>query len=140
MAGEKMGQDVADAEFDRFAAAWDLDTDVATMNEEDRDGFESLKRRLTRAVIAGRLVVGDDGNDLNYALGFSSFESLTTIRFQPPGGEAVLVWDKYKDRQNIHKLNAFLGSMTGENPAVFTKMDGRDLKVCQSVAQLFLGS
>ena len=42
--------------------------------------------------------------------------------------------------KNIAKLNAYLGSMCKTNPAVFVQMDGRDLKVIQAIATIFLAS
>ena len=63
-----------------------------------------------------------------------------SVTFHMPTGNSLLTWDKYKERQQMHKLNAFMGSVTKVAPAIYSKMDGRDLKVCQAVAQLFLAS
>jgi hypothetical protein len=136
---EKVALEVCEAEFERFAEAWDLDTDVATMEEEDRDSFRTVKRRITRAIGNGSATVNDDGS-LTYAFRFSSIEGTESLTFRVPSGNAILQWDRYKERQSIHKLNSFLGNMTSSSPAIFAKIDGRDIKVCQAVAQLFLGS
>ncbi|MCP4677091.1 MAG: hypothetical protein GY854_16565, partial [Deltaproteobacteria bacterium] len=52
--GGKRACEVADDEFDRFAAAWDLDTDVDTMSEEDVDGFSQNSRKIVRQIMNGR--------------------------------------------------------------------------------------
>ena len=139
MSTEVIAPEVATREFERFAKAWGLDIDVSTMEEEDRQSFQGLERRITRAIVDGRFVVSD-GEEVTYTLIDSKVDGVESLTFKIPTGGAVLAWDKFKDRQNIHKLNAYMGSMTGQNPTVFVKMDGRDLKVAQAVAQLFLGS
>lgn len=135
-----LGPEVAEAEFARFAAAWRLDTDVSTMREEDRDSFEGLQRKLTGAIARGELTVSVDGEQLEYALQFPVTDGITQLTFGVPRGNAIANWDKFKDRQAIAKLNAYMGSMCKTNPAIFSQMDGRDLKIAQAVAQLFLGS
>ncbi len=138
MKENKVAPKVAEAEFDRFAEAWDLDSDTASMEEEDRQGFEALKRRLIRKIESGHLTVDGEGM-ISYML-IEPQGDTASLTFKRPTGHALVVWDRFKDRQQIHKLNAFMGSMTGQAPALFAEMDGRDLKVCQAVAQLFLGS
>ncbi|MEE9393704.1 MAG: hypothetical protein V3W41_14470 [Planctomycetota bacterium] len=130
---------VAEAEFERFAASWDLDTDTASMEEEDRKSFEDLQRKLVRKIVSGSLAIGDDGC-ATYTLMHPKSDVLTEVTFSVPTGAAVVGWDKYKDRQNVHKLNAFMGACTKQAPATFAAMDFRDLKVCQAVALLFLAS
>ena len=136
----KIDPQTAASEFSRWADAWELDADVASMTEEDRTSFESLQRRLTRAISKGSLVVSEDGETLRYALLKPKVTGIEGLACNMPTGRAVLGWDRYKERESIHKLNAFMASMCGTEPAIFSGMDGRDLKVIQAVAQLFLGS
>jgi hypothetical protein len=139
MGESKVAKEVAEEEFNRFAEAWDLDSDVSTMEEEDRQSFEVVKRRVVRKIESGHLTVDEAGTP-TYRPMAPTLDSAAEIVFTLPTGQALIQWDKFKDRQQIHKLNAFMGSMTGQPPVLFAKMDGRDLKVCQSIAQLFLGS
>ncbi len=136
----KIDLQTAAQEFSRWADAWDLDADVDSMTEEDRSSFESLQRRLMRAISKGSLVVFEDAESLVYTLLNPKVQGIETLTCSMPTGRAVLGWDRYKDRQSIHKLNSFMGAMCGVEPSVFGSMDGRDLKVIQAVAQLFLGS
>lgn len=140
MSGEAVvALEVAEADFERFVEAWDIDAETSTMEEEDRDEFAKLKRRFVNAVSAGAITISDVG-DPTVSLRYSAFESITELSFKVPGGAALLALDKYKEKQGVHKLHAYIGGMTGESPAIFGKMDGRDIKVCQAIAQLFLGS
>ena len=57
----KVALEVAQEEYERFAEAWDLDTDVDAMNEEDRKSYEALERLLLRNIQAGSLTVDEGG-------------------------------------------------------------------------------
>ena len=126
--------------FDRFAETWRLDSDTASMNEESRDSFEDLRRKIMRAIQAGQLTVDDTGDTLTYTLGFPKTDGIAELTIRVPMGAALIAWDKFKERQAIHRLNSYMASMCRTNPAVFSAMDQRDLKIVQAVAQLFLGS
>jgi len=139
MSEEKVNRETAEGDFDRFAEAWCLDTDTASMKEEDADSFEGLKRKLINAIIGGHLdVEGDSG--LTYRLQFPKTDGLTELAMRVPPGAALVAFDKLKERQAIGKLNAYMGSMCKQNPAIFSQMDGRDLKIVQAVATIFLAS
>ena len=139
MATDTLSPEVAEKEFDRFVELWDIDGEVESMDEESRDGFEEHKRRLVRGLRGGSITVDEEGL-VTIQLRWPTLENLAEVVCKPPGGDAMLGWDKYKDRQQVHKLNSFLGSMCGQSPAIFARMDGRDLKAVQTVALLFLGS
>ncbi len=133
-------QAVAEDEFERWAKAWEIDTEVESMTDEDRSYFGGLKRKLVVAIRRGRLTVDTSGENLTYALKFPKIEGISSLALGVPCGSAYIGWDRFKDRESMHKLNSFMGEMCGTNPAVFSKMDGRDLKIIQTVAQLFLTS
>lgn len=133
-------REVAEVEFDRFADTWDLDTDVAAMLDEDRDSFNPLKQRLVRKIMQGRLTVNEDGSELTYTLS-QAIGEVAQMTAKIPTGGAILQFDKHKDRHNVAKLNAFMGSMCSCAPALFGQtMLGTDLKVMQAIATLFLAS
>lgn len=134
----KINSETAELEFDRFAAAWDLDTEVELMNMEDRESFEAQKRKIVRKIMSGSAVVDLEGN-ITYTLSGETF-GLFEIHFKLPSGHAYLNMDSFKDRQSIHKLNAFMGSIINQNPKIFASMSAVDVKFCQAVSLLFLGS
>jgi hypothetical protein len=127
-------------DFARFAKAWRLDYHVETMKEEDADSFEALKRKLMNAILDGSLGVSGDGVMLTYTIQFPLENGETELEMRPPTGEALVMFDRLKDRQNIAKLNSYMASMCKTNPAIFVRMDGRDLKIFQAVATIFLAS
>jgi len=136
--GVSVEKETARAEFERFAAAWDIDTDLADMEEDDRSGFNKWKRTIVRVMMSGHLVVGDTG-DPSYTLRWPTVKT-GQLDFRVPGGKALLDFDRFKDTHNIHKIMSYMGNFTGQPDAIFGQMDGRDLKVCQALAVIFLAS
>ncbi len=139
---DKINEEMALVEFNRWCEAWDIDCDTDGMKEKELENFEDLSRKLGRMIRLGRLTVGDDGDPtyhLKYA-GEAGFETLEALTFRIPDGSAMATWDKFKPNQSVGKLNSYLGNMTKQSPQVFIKMDNRDLLVCQAVVTLFLAS
>lgn len=134
----KVATEAADGEFKRFARIWEIDVNIDGMSGEDKDSFNQQRNRVVNQIIAGNAQVDGEGN-INYTLKYPPGE-LKELYFRVPMGDAYLAMDNYKERQGIHKTNAFLGSMTKQPPKVFSNMDARDLKFCQGVMNLFLGS
>tara|TARA_R110000751_G_scaffold47241_3_gene105868 strand:+ start:1912 stop:2334 length:423 start_codon:yes stop_codon:yes gene_type:complete len=140
MQNEIVNAATADDEFQRFADHWGLFTDTSEMEEEDRASFSPLKLRLTKAIRGGNFTVDEVGSTLTYTLMFPEDAGVEVMEIRPPKGSAISGFDKHKDREGVKKMNSFMAAMTGKNPIVFSKMDYRDLKIFQAVAQLFLGS
>lgn len=132
-------QETAEAEFERFVDAWEIDGEVETMNEESRDGFEQHQRTIVRAIKQGRLLFDDEAR-ATIKLPNTTEWAESELTLKVPTGAAMLKWDNYKEGKNVHKMNAMLGAMSGKNPAVFPKIDARDLKPAMAVATLFLAS
>lgn len=133
-------QETAEHEFQRFVRLWEIDGDTATMDEDSREGFEGFERTICRALIRGTLAIDEEGAVTCQLPHTTELSSLTEVTLKVPTGAAMLKWDNYKERQNVHKMNAMLGAMSGQSPAVFSKIDARDLKPVMAVAVLFLGS
>lgn len=134
---EKVALEVAEVEFLRFADIWDIDADTEDMSEEDQGSFNQLKKRVIKRIMSGHASINDEG-DLRYGLMYPKGE-LTSICFKIPTGHAYSAMSKYKEKQGIERLNAFMGDMTGLPPRFFVNIDSRDLHFCQAVAALFLG-
>ena len=135
---EKIALEVAEAEFAKFIDEWDIDANVDAMSGEDRESFEQQQSRIVRQIVKGAAVIDADGS-ITYTLKHPK-GSTTEVVFRVPGGDAYMAMDKFKERQSMHKLYAFMGVMTKLPPAIFGNMDGRDIKFCQGVTLLFLGS
>lgn len=136
--GLKIAYEVAEAEFDIFALAWDLDTEVETMTEEDSEEYATAKRKIVRQIVGGRLSVNEDGN-LVYTL-FEPVGSLTKLTIKRPRGAAYVRMDKAKEGKTITKFIHLMSAATGQISTIFSRMDGVDMKFLQAVYSLFLGS
>ena len=125
-------------EFNRWAEAWEIDTDTENMIEEDRDDFRGHKAKIINAMKRGRLIYKDDEDILEYTLAKS--EENKVVKIARPRGRALIEMDRYKDREGVHKTYAVLGAMTMKEPKFFSNLDGIDLKPFMSVVALFLAS
>ncbi len=135
MAEQKVATEVAQAEFERFAEAMDLDTDVDRMDEDDKTAFTNQKRRVVRAIEDGHLVVDDKGQPVYTP----QLGDQTPITFYEPTGVSLMSMDKKKANENVAKVFATLADMTKTSSQRFASMKGRDVKLCQALYLLFLG-
>lgn len=129
---DKMTSDVAEFELSRFFDMIDVDVRESEMDEEDRSSFKDIKRKLVKAMVDGRLVINEAGEP-----------ELTTsdgnkLVFREPDGAALLAMDQKKKNQDMHRVFAFLASITGSNSITFSKMKQRDLRVCLALVSSFL--
>ncbi|ARB06255.1 hypothetical protein SppYZU01_18 [Shewanella phage SppYZU01] len=133
---DKVAKEVAEQEFQRFVDAMDLDVDPADMDEDDKKGFQQQKDRVIAAIQSGALVVNDKGEPVYTP---QRTKDADTITFHEPTGASLMAMDRKKKSEDIGKLYAAMGDMTGAHPSTFAKMKMADLKVCMAVTTLFLG-
>jgi hypothetical protein len=138
MTKQAVAREVALSEFEAFAEAWDIETDLSKMDEDSRVDFEKLSGRVVSAIEAGRANVGDDGS-LNYQLK-TAIGDCADVTFHVPKGVDYMAMDAYKDKETVRKLFAFMASITKKNVKLFGSMSGPDFKFAQAVATLFMGS
>jgi hypothetical protein len=137
-AENKVDQKTAEQDFSRFVDIWEIDSDVESMNEDDRKSFEEQKRKIVKAIVIGRASVDQDGN-IAYSLK-DPVNGLDSVTLKMPRGEGYMEMDRYKEQASVHKFMAVMGSMTGKPVKVFSNMSGIDLKFCMAVSALFLAS
>lgn len=130
--------EVAEQEFDRWADAWRIDTEVLTMDEDDAEDFKNLKRKVLLSIRRGDTTITAEGN-LHYKL-FQPVGRLSEVEVKRPKGAAYFDMDKSKDGKNMNKMGHFLAAAIGEPIGVFAKMDGVDMKYFQVIYNLFLDS
>lgn len=133
-----VSKEVAEQEFSKFVEAWDIDANTDGMSGEDREAFAQQKAKIVTQIMKGNACIDDDG-DISYKLKKPQ-DDITEIVFRIPSGQAYMAMDQYKDRQNVHKMYAFMGAMTKQETKLFSRMDARDTKFCMGVTLLFLGS
>lgn len=128
--------EVAEAEFTRFVEAMDLDVDPAEMDAEDRESFKQAKRRIVGALLAGSLVVTEQGEPVFTPVASTNKDPIT---FYEPTGSVLMAADSAKKNHYMEKTLLMVVAMTRQDKSRFANMPHRDLKVCLSIAGLFLG-
>jgi hypothetical protein len=125
--------DVAEQEFERFLDAMDIDRDPASMDEDDKKGFEDAKRKFVKQVEVGRLVVDEKGQPV-----YTTHAGKTLI-FHEPTGASFMAMDSKKKGADVAKMCAVMADIAHCDPSEFAKMPNRDFQVCKTIITLFLG-
>lgn len=133
---EVIAREVAEAEFDRFVEAMDIEASTADMDAEDKKGFLEQKDRIVKAVMSGALIVNDNGEPVYTPARTKDADALT---FHEPTGASLMAMDRKKKTEDVGKLYATMGDMTKTHANTFSKMKMPDLKVCMAITTLFLG-
>lgn len=131
-----VAREVAEAEFDRFVEAMDIEASTADMDAEDKKGFNEQKDRIVKAVMSGALIINDNGEPVYTPARTKDADALT---FHEPTGASLMAMDRKKKTEDVGKLYATMGDMTKTHANTFSKMKMPDLKVCMAVTTLFLG-
>jgi len=131
-----VAKEVAEADFERFAAGMDLDVDPSGMDAEDRKGFEQQKSKVVGAIQSGALVINDDDEPVFTP---QRTKDAKPITFHEPTGASLMAMDRKKKAEDIGKLYASMADITGTHASTFSKMKMPDLKVCMAITTLFLG-
>ncbi len=132
---DKVAREVAEAEFERFAEAMDLDVEPEGMDDEDLSTFKACKRLMMREMLRGNLVIKEDTGEAAYTPKVGDTNELT---FHEPDGAALMSMDRTKKGHDQKKLNALMGEMTHTSTARFSSMKQRDLRICSAITVLFL--
>ena len=138
MQDQTIAPEVAQTEFDRFAKAWDVETDTKDMNVESREDFEKLSRTIVKAIEQGRASVNDN-NGIDYQL-HTPVGDTTSLTFRVPCGIDYMAMDTYKERETSRKMFAFMASTTKQSVKFFGNLSGADIKFAQAVTTLFMAS
>jgi hypothetical protein len=128
----------AEKEFIRYCESNEIEYDEAALNDEEKESFKDIKQRFLKACIAGRVEV--DGILLKYTISHFSPEGFKgeVLTIKRAAGHAFSEMDNFKERENVHKLLAYISAMTGKEIKYFSKLDSLDWKFLSSIASLFL--
>lgn len=130
-------QGVAEAEFDRFVEAMDLDLDTSVMDAEDLTAFNKQKSRLIRAVVRGNLVFNEAGEAIYTPVNPRS-KHKEAITFHERSGASLMAMDGKKKNHEVAKTYAVLADMCQVHPSVFANLFGTDVKVCEALFALLM--
>lgn len=134
---EKVGLEVAEAEFERFCEEMALEFDLDKMDAEDRAAFTKNRDRIVRAIRYGDLVINDEGEPV-YTPWRAKSGYKEPITLHERTGATLLVTDQKKKGNDAAKTYAMLGDLAGLPPATFSKLAGEDIKVCEALMQLLM--
>lgn len=127
--------ETAENEFDRWADSMDLDFDIDLMDDFDKDAFEKQKRRLTKALSNGSLIINDSGETVYTP---QKSKNIDPITFHERTGASVMAMDGKKKNHNIAQTYAIMAELTRGHPGVFAKMKGIDIKICEAIFSLLM--
>jgi hypothetical protein len=134
---EKICTEVAEAEFDRWGEAMDLDFDESFMDEDEKKAFQRQKRRVVREIQLGSLVVNDKGEAVftprNPASGYRD-----PITFHERTGATLMSVDRHKKGQDAARSYAMMADMCRLSQKVFAGLVGNDVKVCEALYALLM--
>jgi hypothetical protein len=130
-----ISNDVAESEFVRWAEAMRLDFEPKGMSQEDLEGFADNKYKFIKALNNGSLVINAEG-----VAEFTPASGGNPISFHQPRGTTLMATDERKAGHNHAKQFAALAEMCRQPPTRFSAMPLYDLRVCNAIFNLFLGS
>lgn len=134
----KIDKKTAELEFDNFCEMWDIDNDIDSMSEEDKEGFNRQKTTLVKAIRQGRLILDKEKKTLLYTISEYSEKAGEQVVIRRMRGEDLMNSDKYKEGELIRKTYAIISSMTHLPISYIASLDTSDLKVLQTCMILFM--
>ena len=124
----KANPEAALAEFERLAAAADVNTDTSTMDEEAAEEFAELREVMTEAIMDGRLAVDSEGQAV------LSAPDGDEITFRVPIGKDLMIMANAKEDRRMEALLRFLCSITGQSTAKIEMLPKRPFTLAVRLA------
>ena len=126
-------------EFFNWCDANEIDHAVESMKDDDRKGFEKIKKRFTRAIKEKRITI--DGDRFTYTVSQKSPNAGKTFIVRRPNGRALLAMDGFKDTAGNQRLQNFIAAICGvekRDISEIAQLDIKDYNILQDIAILFL--
>jgi len=124
----KANPEAALGEFERLAAAADVNIDVSTMDEEAAEEMEEMCELLTGAIVDGSLAVDDQGRAV---LAGPDGLSLT---FRVPIGKDLIILANAKDGRRMEALVRFICALTSQSSDTIEKLPKRPFTLALRLA------
>ena len=127
----KVANEVAKQEFERWAEAFEIDTSTDGFDEEEVKAFDGFKSKFIKRVETGALTVDEDG-----VIEFSPRgDDGEPLKFDEPTG--ALLSARLKTDSDIQAARRVLAAWTGAAPKRFTDMKLRDFNFCSELLAFF---
>lgn len=124
----KTNPEAASAEFERMAAAADVNIDTSTMDEESAEDTEEVRDMFTTAICEGRLSVDDNGNAL------LTVSDGDPIKFRVPVGEDLMIIANAREDRRMEAMGRFVSSITGKDSRTIGKLSKKEWKLAMRLA------
>ena len=133
----KVNKEQAEEEFFQWAESLDIDCDIESMDSEELEDFNKIKKQIVFAIRRGRAAITEEGElHLNLKKSFDGKDQLVFgCEFN---SSAFVMMDRHKEKEGMKKTLSFLGGWTKSDPKQLHKLDARDMKLCLSLVTLFL--
>ena len=130
--------ETANFEFERFCESWRIDYELEDANQEEKNDFNVLKKRLVKTIKEGRLYLNED-RTLTYILSDFNIDTIKgkKLIIKRPLGDSYMSMDHYKDQQNMHKMYSIIANMVGHSTQYLSRLDGADLDDLTGIFTLF---
>ena len=123
----KADPEAALMEFERLAAAADVNVDASTMDGESADDLEDVRNVITKAIENGELSVDGDGQALMAT-------SKGELRFRAPLGEDLMIMANARDDRRMEAMGRFVSSITGKDTRTIGKLSKKEWKLAMRLA------
>ena len=123
----KVDPGTALAEFERLAAAADVNIDPTGMDDEDAESLEETQASFTQAIERGELAVDDEGRAV-----MSVADS--TITFRVPLGADLMIMASANDNKRMEAMERFVCALTGQPTDRIRKLRKREWKLAMRIA------
>ncbi len=130
----KVSRDVAEAEFERWAATYEVDTDVSDLGKEDKDAFNAFKMRFVKRVTTGAVTIDDEGVVVFTPRSLKG----DVMKFAEPTG--ALLSARQPNDSDAQGLRRILAQWTGAPATRFAEMSLADFNFCAALLTFFSAS
>ena len=124
----KANPEAALAEFERLAAAADVNIDVSTMDQESADDVNEVRDLMTQAIMDGRLAVDEEGRAV------LSVSDGSAITFRVPLGEDLMIMANAREDRRMEAMSRFVSSITGKDSRTIGKLSKKEWKLAMRLA------
>lgn len=124
----KADPEAALAEFERLAAAADVNIDASTMDEESAEDLDDVRKVITLAIEEGHLSVDAEGQAV------LATKANGDISFRVPRGEDLMIMANAKEDRRMEAMGRFVSSITGKDTRTIGKLSKREWKLAMRLA------
>lgn len=133
----KVAKDMAEAEFERFAEAMDLEIDPVSLGVDDLEDFNKRKSQVIRQIERGNMVINDNGEAV-YTPHRPASKIKDPLTFHERSGETLPAADGLGKNTEGAKLRRMIAQMCKVHPNVITGLSGTDIKVAETMFILLM--